>query len=216
MSDFDHIAWVYDDLARLVFANQVYISQMQYIHRFRPYDNVLILGGGTGKILSAMDDLNIPLNIVFVEPSEKMMKKAKRFALHFSHLTIDFHSTTFESFHSTDKYDWICCFYFLDVFGRESLIQTLRSIHQRMDDTSALIVADFQISQEKKTWQVWMSHVMHVFFKLAAKLESNRLQNLPKAIIDQGFVLHDHQVFFHQFIFSGMYRKNVPKNGNHS
>lgn len=216
MNDFNRIAWFYDALADLIFRGIILQSQTHFIHLIKPYNRILIIGGGSGKVLDTLDQLNQPIIIDFVEPSAAMMKKAKKRASGLVNLNVHFYQQKFEVFNSVSTYDWICCFYFLDLFRKEALIQNITHIYRLMTDQTFLLVSDFQIKPNEKGWQKGLSDIMHTFFRLTASLESRRLQDINALILNGGFERIEFCDFFDQFIFSATYKKNVLKNGNHS
>lgn len=208
MNDYNRIAGVYDTLARLTFRGNILNSQTHYIQGFMPNERILIIGGGSGEVLTAMEQLNMPLVIDFIEPSERMIEKARERMIDSSNLEVTFHQTTFESFPSSDKYDWVCCFYFLDLFKPESLQLHINHIKKLMHSKSHLLVSDFQI-KNATWWKRILSQIMHQFFKITTRLESNRLKDIDKMIIDSGFRKTTVTHFFSRFIFSAIYQKEV-------
>ena len=78
MNDFDPIASWYDRLGKIVFFDRLHIAQKEYLNQLKQGNSLLILGGGTGRILEDIDRLGLNLNIDFVEPSSEMIKKAKQ------------------------------------------------------------------------------------------------------------------------------------------
>ena len=75
VNDFNFIAPFYDVLARIVFGNAILKAQTTHLSEINENDQVLILGGGTGKLLE-----HIPFcdRVDYVEKSEKMIRIAKR------------------------------------------------------------------------------------------------------------------------------------------
>lgn len=176
---------------------------------------MLIIGGGTGQVLEALDKLKIPLVIDFIEPSYRMIEKARKRSTGLSNLEVKFHQIRLQSFRLDYKYDWVCCFYFLDLFESDKLRSLLQQIKKLMEDHSHLIVGDFQ-KRRSKYWQGVLSKMMHIFFKLTADLESHRLKDIDKEVKFNGFEKLREAQFFSGFIFSAVYKKDVYKNGNHS
>lgn len=215
MNNFDGIARFYDALASIVFRGEILKSQNHFIHLIKANSHLLIVGGGSGKVLEALNRFNIPLLIDFVEPSSQMINRAKMGASRFSNLDIHFHQAKLKEFDPSKAYDWICCFYFLDLFEKKNLIQNIDLLKDLMTDQGNLIVSDFQILKNK-TWQMALSAIMHTFFRFTTRLESKELKDINKVIVGQRFEQIEFCEFFDQFIFSAVYKKNVFKNGNHS
>ena len=215
MKSYNRIAWLYDTLARWVFLGNILKSQAHFLPLIKANDRILIIGGGSGLILKAMDQLEIPIAIDFIEPSSRMIEKAKKHALKAINLKVRFHQIGFESFKSKENFNTICCFFFLDLFKEQSLKSHLNHINNLINEKSYLLVSDFQ-NIRGKWWQIGLAKMMHVFFKLTAGLESNNLKDINNAIEKSGFVNISQADFFSKFIFSAVYQKEVSKNGNHS
>lgn len=204
MNDFDAIAPIYDKLAQLVFLGSIHKSQTIFLDKMEPEQTLIILGGGSGKILEKLDQLSTPLKVDFVEPSGNMIEKAQKRILDSSNLNITFHQKRFEEFVCQETYDWVHCGFFLDLFKKESLKEVLVSVKTMMNTNSKLLVCDFRIDQNNY-WQTSLTKVMHLFFKTFAKLESDKLQNIEEQLKQSGFKMEEQQLFFKRFIFSGMY-----------
>ena len=76
-ADFSGIAFAYDYLAKITFGNAIERSQIWTLKNLRKNDVILIQGGGTGWILEKIDKLQLPMEIVYVEPSDGMMRMSK-------------------------------------------------------------------------------------------------------------------------------------------
>ena len=138
-----------------------------------PNERIIIIGGGSGKVLESINQLNIPLTIDFIEPSTRMIEKARERIQESSNLSVNFHKIEFESYKSSEKYDWVCCFFFLDLFNKsQSLHMHLDHIKSLMDIRSNLLVSDFEINKDS-WWKKLLSYFMHLFFKATTGLESN-------------------------------------------
>ena len=89
MPNYNHLAWIYDWLAKIVFGNNQEIAKQAFLTHIPDKAKVLIVGGGTGKIIDYLRDLNKQLVVDFVEPSANMMIRAKKREV--SHLQINFY-----------------------------------------------------------------------------------------------------------------------------
>ncbi|UXX80138.1 methyltransferase domain-containing protein [Reichenbachiella carrageenanivorans] len=205
MNNYNRIAWFYDTLAHVIFGGRILHSQKHFLHLLKAEDRVLILGGGAGQVLVAMDHLKIPLTVDFIEPSRQMMKKAQRRVVSGSLLKINYCEEKFQHFETHATYDCVCCFYFLDLFNDHSLTYHLSHISKLMKSSAILLLADFQILPSRKQHAV-LSRLMHLFFRITTKLESNQLKDIRAIVAGHGFDCQFHTEYFHQFIFSAAYR----------
>ena len=208
VNTYNRIAWAYDKLARVVFGESILRSQTHYLSLLKPNEKILIVGGGSGNVLTFIDELDIPLTIDFVEPSEKMIQRAENRMPLNNLADINFHQATFESYNPQVQYDWVFCFFFLDLFKRETLINHVAHINNLMNTESILWVTDFQIVADS-FWQKGLSKIMHVFFKLTTKLESNKLKDINDVLLQSGFANENKAEYFNRFILSALYKKEV-------
>ncbi|MCP4460051.1 MAG: class I SAM-dependent methyltransferase [Cytophagales bacterium] len=198
VSNFNFIAPFYDLLARSFFGKSLREAQQFHLGEIESKSTVLILGGGTGKIIDWLPD---GYEITYLEQSEAMMKRAmKRGRAHFIH-------TDFQN-HSVDKkFDWVICPFFLDCFDTKNLTRVLGGICQLLKEDGGLIVTDFHVSNKT---QRWISNLMVGFFRLVSNLEATRLLPIQELISQQGLSQKESQLFRNGFIFSDIYRKKKP------
>lgn len=206
MSGYNKLAWAYDRLAEWVFRGDILNSQTHFIDLIPSNSNILIIGGGTGKGLDFINKLGITIEVDFVEPSTKMMERARTRASGYKKLRMKFIQEEFEAFQPRIQYDVICCFYFLDLFETPKLLHSLEHISNLMNRNSILLVSDFQ-NLHNKTWQKVLSKIMHIFFRFMTGIESRKLKDIRSLICDRGFVEINSHDFFNQFIFSAVYKK---------
>ncbi|MEO9966177.1 MAG: methyltransferase [Reichenbachiella sp.] len=208
MTGYDYIAWLYDFIASAIFRGSILESQLHHLNLIKPNQKVLIVGGGTGQILSKLDELDIPLVVDFLEPSGQMISRARRCARHCSNITINFHQTRLELFNKSSSYDVIGCFYFLDLYPTSELDQTVSGLYAIINQQGFLLVSDFQL-KTGAYWQKTLSRIMHLFFRLTTGLRSKYLKKIEAVILSHNFEKVDGREYFHQFIFSAAYKKNV-------
>lgn len=208
MNDYNRIAWAYDVLARWMFRGNILKSQTHFIWKFKAGDRILIIGGGSGEVLTDIEQLNIPLIIDFVEPSGRMIHKASKRIKDSSNLIVNFHQTSFELFQTNEAYGIVCCFFFMDLFKEDTLGEHLNHINVLMKEDGNLYVTEFRKGFEK-WWQKPLSIFMHMFFKLTTNLESDRLKDIDQSIRNSGFMKIKEDRFFSDFIFSAIYQKEV-------
>ena len=111
---FDKLAPYYDRLTRLVYGKSIKDSQEQFLSQVRFGSSVLIVGGGTGKILKKL--FAIPgIAITYVDASEEMINRAKD-QVYNSECSTFIH-TKISEFNADDQFDYIITPFFLDLFN---------------------------------------------------------------------------------------------------
>ncbi|MEQ8903661.1 class I SAM-dependent methyltransferase [Ekhidna sp.] len=196
VNDFNFIAPFYDVLARIVFGNAILKAQTTHLSEINENDQVLILGGGTGKLLE-----HIPFcdRVDYVEKSEKMIRIAKRRLVNRS---VNFVNHDFLNWKSATTYDVIVCPFFLDCFDRTNLKLAINKCNQLTKDGGILIVSDFEKAASSRVLQ----GIMHLFFSLISNLESKNLKKIDDFVISGGFQLIDEKFLHRNQLFSRLYR----------
>ena len=77
INGFDVIAPVYDGLATMVFGRAIRKAELHYLSEVREGSKVLVVGGGTGRLLADLLKINPNCQIWYVEASEAMVRIAR-------------------------------------------------------------------------------------------------------------------------------------------
>src|SRR5689334_10042004 len=80
-NNFNAIAKFYDPLVKMIFGKSMFDAQTFYLKDIPLGAKVLILGGGTGWLLSELMKINPTCSIWYIESSSEMLSKSK----HLSH-----------------------------------------------------------------------------------------------------------------------------------
>ncbi|MFY0599203.1 MAG: class I SAM-dependent methyltransferase [Cyclobacteriaceae bacterium] len=197
MNDFNRIAGIYDPIKNLVFGDKLDNASIHFLDRIQEGERVLILGGGSGKILKSITS---NAQITYVERSQVMIRYAKQNAKE----GVVFVCDDFMEFDSSVKFDWVVCPYLLDVFGLENLKLAVRKIHDLLEPDGKLMVTDFQ----KGAWyQNLFVRFMYLFFGWTTNIETKSLNNIHQVITEKGFFEKELHFFVNRMVFSRVYRK---------
>lgn len=197
MNNFNFLAPIYDNLAQLVFGQTIYEASIYFLDTIAPESKVLVLGGGTGKILPHLRECHI----VYVEKSDKMLGQAsKRHGIG----TVEFIHADFLAWKTDQQFDVVICPFFLDVFSEKNLDLILQKINAVRKANGQLIVADFQDSG--RVDQKLLLRVMHLFFGLVSSLESHKLVAIEHRILQRSYFRRCYKTFRNELIFSAVYQ----------
>ena len=199
-NDFDRVAPIYDRLAYLVFGNKLEEVQQTFLHVIPPSSKVLIVGGGSGKILEWLPQEK-NLEIAYIELSKKMMKQAKG-RTNSSNEVLFYHADIMDVY---DEFDVIIANFFLDCFDSQGLRKVLEKFSLLLAKKGQLIVTDFRKNQNKRDF--WLMKLMHAFFKFVSNLESNDLLDLHSEILSTGFKEQNFQEIDRGQLFTAVYSK---------
>lgn len=199
-NDFDKVAGVYDPLARLVFGSKLDDAQQFFLNGLEKKANVLILGGGTGRILEWLPKQK-ELDVTFVELSHSMLEKAKK-------RDSNAKSTSFihkNGLATSGQFNYVITNFFFDCFSQEQLDEMIKHVVSMLDVEGKLFVTDFKDNDRLK--DQWINRLMHWFFKLITNLESKALKDISNTIEAHGLVRTAYKSFDRGQIFSAIYER---------
>jgi ubiquinone/menaquinone biosynthesis C-methylase UbiE len=196
VNNFNFIAPFYDFLAKLIFGKSLIESQAYFLSEINESDTVLILGGGTGKLLEALPKCK---RVSFLDLSEKMIDHAKKRE---SKSTINFIQADFLNHDFESIYDVIICPFFLDCFDVNSLNKVLRKVKSIISKEGRLIVTDFQKTKSNGL----LLKLMHLFFIVFTSIQSRNIKNIHAETLLVRFNYQKENFFHRNMIFSRLYR----------
>ena len=180
MSNFNFVASFYDRLSKLVFQKSIEKASQQMVNWVTPNSNVLILGGGTGKLLEQFKHNAV---IDYVELSNKMMVRAEN---RMCVPKVSFYNQDYLLFDTDKQYDYIICPFFLDLFMPTELKLVLDKIKSELKDNGELLVLDFS-SKNIGWFNLFLLQVMILFFRLFSGIKIKSYNNLFDEIETKGF-----------------------------
>ena len=145
-NDFDNIAPYYDLLARIVFGRSIFESQMLYLSRIPSGSRILILGGGTGRILPILLEKD-PVVVTYLEPSVKMLELARTMCS--SQVPVNFVRGSFECLNVNEVYDVIITPFVLDIFSISELTHCMEKLSSVLSEQGSWFFIDFHLSSSK-------------------------------------------------------------------
>ena len=209
-NNFNFVAPFYDQLAGLIFGKSIKRAQTCLLPFISENAGVLLIGGGTGWLLTEMLEQTKPAKIVYLEASEKMLERSKKryaFSPKNARTKVEFRLGTETSLATSETFDVIITPFLLDLFLPENLAKLMQQLYQNLNPNGLWLVADFEPKNATKFWQKSLLRVMVEFFKLTANLQSNALPDLEKAFRNFPLKLILKEHFFHGLIFAAAYQK---------
>lgn len=197
---FDRLAPYYDLLSRLIYRGEIQNAQTQFLHKIPCGSDVLILGGGTGWIVSAIRNVQPDCRICFIDSASGMIEQAKKKNPEIQQVT--FIQGTVADIPSK-KFSVIILPFFLDLFSEETLRQTIRKIEACSQSSSLWIITDF--TNRGKWWQIVLLRVMYIFFRIFCNIESHSLPDWQGVFEEQAFRKLESKSFCRGFIESCSY-----------
>ncbi|MFN8278511.1 MAG: class I SAM-dependent methyltransferase [Chitinophagales bacterium] len=207
--NFNRIAPFYDFLGRLIFGRRLLQAQYHFLAAIPEGAEILVLGGGTGAFLTALDEDGVKID--FVEPSAAMMERAqRRFRRPVEDAEVFIPIRFIEGTHEQiplKQYDAVITFFVFDVLGSEALHAMIAAAGQHLKPGGCWLVADF-MENEKTAWHHRMAiKLMYLFFGLIAGVKGWRIPDYSAVLAQHGMKLeHYHEITPH-FISTAVWRK---------
>ncbi|GHN00467.1 hypothetical protein WSM22_19560 [Cytophagales bacterium WSM2-2] len=201
LNGFDKIAAIYDRLAKLVFGRSIIHSQTYFLNRIPDDAKVLILGGGSGQLLTELFKIKPGIEVCYIEASSKMISLSGRRVEEGQR--IKFIHGTEDNIPEGTRFDVIVTAFFLDLFSNESLRGVLMKITKSHATPCLWIVADFV---NQKRWHASMLRVMYFFFRITSGVELKRLPEWERLIIESGGRELKSELFYNRFIKAALFQ----------
>ena len=193
MNDFDGIAWCYDALKKLVFGDTLDEAASHYIPGIPVGSNVLIIGGGTGRLLN---DFPEEVQITYIEKSGKMLKYARKR----SSGEIDFQHIDFLDYQPTHSFNFVVCPFFLDLFNPKLLNEVIKKIQNTLHPGGQLLVTDFSYRQSL------LISLMYKVFNVVSKISGGKILPIQNLLINSGFQLIESTTYLNGLVFSSRFQ----------
>lgn len=188
LNQFDRIAAVYDWLAQLVFGQRLTLAQEIYLSQILPRSRVLILGGGTGKIIGALKRAQPDCRVTFVDASQAMLQRAKE--RNNALAGIEFVHGTEQSIPPGALYDVVITPFYLDMFPEDQLREVINRIGLAMDIHGKWLVTDFY--SPTTIGQRWLERIMYLFFRVTTGISAKSLPDWKASLRNKGWIEKNH------------------------
>ena len=204
INNYDPIAGNYDFLSRIIFRQNLILSQTCLLQHIPPKSNILIVGGGTGWILEETAKIHSSgLSITYVEISEKMIRLAKK--QNVKQNEVYFVNKAIEDFSTSHQYDIILTAFLFDNFGNEKVKLVFEKLTSMLKEKGKWLFADFHIDEESKHWQKLLLKLMFRFFGIICNIEAKELIPMNVKFKESGFREIYNYSRFYNFIKSSVY-----------
>ncbi|MCE7061326.1 class I SAM-dependent methyltransferase [Dyadobacter sp. CY343] len=201
-NNYDRVAWFYDFLGGIIFQGALMRSQQSLISFIHAPARVLIVGGGTGRILEEIAKLQPGgLTIVYVEISEKMLEKSRKRdcgnnKVTFLLMPIDYYNTE-------EEFDVVLTPFLFDNFSQERAAQIFRILDKLLVSKGIWLFADFRLENKKPAdWRNRLLKSMYAFFNIFLKIEAKNLPDTASLFKKAGYRQVFLEFHFNRFIYS--------------
>ena len=209
-TSFDRVAFAYDFLKKIIFGRSIETSQIEFLSKIPINASVLIIGGGTGKLLREIWLSRRARNITYLEFSEKMLEISKRRMTSIGGdgqllENIEFIKGSIENLDPVKKFDAIFTPFVLDIIGEDHLPDFLKGVDSVLCKYGLWFFTDFQISASSKLIRLYQSGLvkaMYIFFYFTSNLKIERLPDFSQYFSNLGYQVIYSASFYKDFIQS--------------
>ena len=185
-------------MAKLFFWGRLHRASIKWLDTINTSDTVVVLGGGSGKILKYLTHVE---SVIYIEKSHKMIKLAKVSAPeNVQFICADFLKYALRS----DSTHVVICPFFLDLFAPIQLVEVLNKIVKILKKKGSLFVTDFQYTT---WWSKQLIKLMYAFFRLTTRISARELAPLDNLILARTFENRTYFDLKDGMIFSKAYTK---------
>jgi ubiquinone/menaquinone biosynthesis C-methylase UbiE len=206
-NNFTPIAPIYDVLAKAVFGNTLHQAQVDALTHVVAGARVLVVGGGTGKILADLGSLHPSgLHITYVEQSAGMMARARK--RDFKANEVEFVQLPIESVMlGQADFDVVVTPFILDCLSEPLLGGVCSKLATGLRPGGLWLHIDFTLNADSPAWQRLTMKAMYAFFHIAAGIGADALAPLDRHF--EGFTLLREDAYLHAFVKMQVYRKKA-------
>lgn len=185
---FDRVAWCYDALTSMVFGPALKRAQRAALAGLPAgAPHVLILGGGTGWVLTEMLRRRPGATVLYLEASPNMLARARaRLARTRPRAAaqVEFRHGTQAALATAESFDVIVTFFVLDCLPAADLAAALAQLRAAQRPGAPWLLADFRPA--RGGWRRALLALMYAFFRLTTGLRARELPDLRPALARLG------------------------------
>lgn len=206
--DFNKVAKIYDLLSGAVFGDQLMKAQISALHFIQPQSQILIVGGGTGKILEEIAKVHASgLTICYVEISKSMIDIAKK--KNHKENIVHFFQMPIQEFYPRTPFGLVITPFFFDLFNKENITQLFSHIDSMTETDATWLYTDFIPEKlHDSWWQKLLLKAMYLFFSLVSRVEAQALTDMNDYFKDKYQQISE-QRFYGNFIRTIVYKKTI-------
>ncbi|PTQ94948.1 methyltransferase family protein [Mucilaginibacter yixingensis] len=203
-SDYSNAAWFYDNLSRVVFGQALVRAQTRFLSAIPAGANVLIAGGGTGKLLESIAAVHPQrLKITYAEISSKMIARARQRNAGQNEVT--FVNDAVEHVAGQEVFDVVITPFLLDSLNPVIFPQVFNHMHQLLKPGGIWLNTDFQLTG--KWWQKPLLKSMYFFFRLMGCTDTISLPQIANQFRQLDYDVVKEKGFYGDFILASVYEK---------
>lgn len=175
MNGYNLIAPYYQFFVKLVFGNLLFKAQTHFLTKDVNPAHILIVGGGSGQLLTFCLIRYPSAQITYVESSKKMIELSKRKTSELDKIRVNFQCQSILDWNDEVEYEIVLLPFVLDLFSNKDCHKLLIKLKAKIRSESRIIVADFFNSNS--IFQKALIMFMYVLFRSICASDRTTLPN---------------------------------------
>jgi len=204
-ADFGRVASVYDVLAGVVFGRAQRRAQQAALAAGLPLagaaPRVLVLGGGSGWVLTELLRHCPAARVLYLETSAAMLGRAQARLQRVAPgagAQVEFRQGSEQALGPAEQFDVVVTFFVLDCFTLTEFPAALACLQAARRPRALWLVADFRPA--RTWWQRTLLRVMYLFFRITVGLRAQQLPPWPTALAALGLENRYQATYYGDFI----------------
>lgn len=206
--NFSKLAFIYDFIGSICFFGKLHASQKHQLNHYpKRVENVLIIGGGTGKFLLDLSSRLEFDSLTYVDISPKMISLAQekiQKSAPYLKAKINFMCAPISEL-PEKKYKLIITHYFLDCFNQKEFELTANRLLEQLSDNGLWSMVDFYNEHSGVTKDL-LIRSLYFFFQVSCNLQVNKLPDFDQWF-EQSLELKHQQRFLNGLLRASVYKK---------
>jgi len=194
-ADFDKISRYYTFLEKFVFRNKLQEYRCCFLDLMLQAQDVLLVGEGTGSFLSKLLSFNSTVRVTVVEVSHEMANQARSKVETTDQVRVFFHEKAVSDFHTSQKYDFICTFFFWDCFNEKQIKRMFPHLACKLQPQGKLLNADFFENSysggECRIQHFFLLRILYGFFRFATGIKAESVLEIDGIAKQSNLVLEE-------------------------
>lgn len=207
LNGFNRLARYYDPLKRVIFRKSIDDSQLCFLNKLPAEGNILILGGGSGDLLTALLEMRPGCSIWYIEASSEMILLATARLRGKPRHKIAFVHGTEEAIPMHVRFNGVVTNFFLDLFPDDAIAALCTKVERQLNPGGVWLISDFV--NGGRWWQRVLLYLMYGFFVNACSIEARQLPAWEDQFGKSGFESKESRFFYKGFIKSCVYVKQA-------
>lgn len=204
-NDYNLIAPIYDLLGKLVYRGALHQSQLHFLSELPKGKSILIIGGGTGRIIQPVLELAQPSALYYLEMSGKMIALSQNRLKGLSDHPVQFIHGTQDSLAPNLKFDVVITPFFFDQFTYFRLAKIFLQLNQHCEPGSYWVWSDFVTP--KKAYHRFLMKLMIWFFKASTNLDTDQVYDIYPVFELRNWKCLRKAPYFDGFIETALFQK---------